>query len=171
MTGFATVVGVAVGGGCGALLRGFIEHAAAPAGVPSWAAILGVNLLGCVLIGYLIVWLEVRLHRAGESRLARHPRGQRLAHVPGLLAPDPTLPPTEIARARSRLRVESGLLFTGLLGGLTTFSAFGLDLVSLMQGGLFVTAGVNLGLSVLGGAAGVVLGLEVGLLAHGRRQP
>jgi len=54
-------------------------------------------------------------------------------------------------------------LFTGLLGGFTTFSAFGLETVMLMRRGEYVVAFWYVGLSVLCGVA--VLGLMMSLLA------
>lgn len=42
-------------------------------------------------------------------------------------------------------------LFTGLLGGFTTFSAFGLDAVTLLRRGEWLVAGSYVGLSVFGG--------------------
>ena len=45
------------------------------------------------------------------------------------------------------------LLFTGLLGGFTTFSAFGLETVHLIKRGEYVIAAANASLSVLVGIA------------------
>ena len=51
------------------------------------------------------------------------------------------------------------LLFTGLLGGFTTFSAFGLETMHLMRRGDFAIAGANVVLSVIAGLAALALGL------------
>ena len=51
------------------------------------------------------------------------------------------------------------LLFTGLLGGFTTFSAFGLETVYLMKRGDFGIAAANVVLSVAAGLAALWLGL------------
>lgn len=48
-------------------------------------------------------------------------------------------------------------LFTGVLGGFTTFSAFGLETVHLLKRGELVTAVAYVLASVLGGVAAIVL--------------
>jgi CrcB protein len=53
------------------------------------------------------------------------------------------------------------LLFTGVLGGFTTFSAFGLETMHLMRRGDFAVAGANVALSVAAGLAARYLGLGV----------
>jgi CrcB protein len=49
-------------------------------------------------------------------------------------------------------------LMTGVLGGFTTFSAFGLDTYNLAQGGQLRLAVANVAISCLGGVAAVWLG-------------
>jgi len=56
-------------------------------------------------------------------------------------------------------------LFTGLLGGFTTFSAFGLESVLLLRRGEIVVAGCYIALSLLLGLSALWLGLA---LAAGR---
>lgn len=51
------------------------------------------------------------------------------------------------------------LLFTGLLGGFTTFSAFGLETLFLLKRGEVLVAAANVALSVLAGLAALWLGL------------
>lgn len=51
------------------------------------------------------------------------------------------------------------LLGVGLLGGFTTFSAFSLEIVAMFQRGAFGMAGLYILASVLGGIAGLLLGL------------
>jgi CrcB protein len=52
------------------------------------------------------------------------------------------------------------LLFTGLLGGFTTFSAFGLETMHLMKRGDLGVAAANVVLSVLAGLAALWLGMS-----------
>lgn len=52
-------------------------------------------------------------------------------------------------------------LFTGLLGGFTTFSAFGLDAIYLVRRGDLMTAAAYAGLSVVVGIAAVWLGYRL----------
>ena len=54
------------------------------------------------------------------------------------------------------------LLIVGFLGAFTTFSAFEMELYSLMRGGEYVTGFLYLLLSVFLGFVGVVLGVELG---------
>jgi CrcB protein len=53
------------------------------------------------------------------------------------------------------------LLFTGLLGGFTTFSAFSYEGVFLLRRGLFSVAMSYVLLSVLGGLAAVLAGMKL----------
>jgi fluoride exporter len=51
-------------------------------------------------------------------------------------------------------------LFTGLLGGFTTFSAFGYETMFLLRRGLFSTSILYAGLSVVCGLAAVLIGFK-----------
>ena len=53
------------------------------------------------------------------------------------------------------------LLFTGLLGGFTTFSAFGLETMFLIKRGEWFVAGLNVVLSVAAGLVALWFGLSV----------
>ena len=53
------------------------------------------------------------------------------------------------------------LLGVGVLGGFTTFSAFSLELVNMIQRGAWGHAGGYITLSVVGGIAGLLVGLAV----------
>src|SRR5690606_12167743 len=57
------------------------------------------------------------------------------------------------------------LLGVGLLGGFTTFSAFSLELVLMMERGQYVFAALYLILSVALGVTGLIFGLAVMRLA------
>lgn len=52
------------------------------------------------------------------------------------------------------------LLFTGVLGGFTTFSAFGLETMHLLRRGEMLVAGCNIVLSVVAGLLALWLGLS-----------
>lgn len=56
------------------------------------------------------------------------------------------------------------LLFTGLLGGYTTFSAFGLETMLLVKRGEVMIAGSNIVLSVIAGLLALWLGLGMASL-------
>jgi len=51
------------------------------------------------------------------------------------------------------------LLFTGLLGGFTTFSAFGLETMHLLKRGDFMVAAANVAVSVIAGLAALWIGM------------
>ncbi len=69
---------------------------------------------------------------------------------------------TAVADRRGLISAEARLLLvTGLLGGFTTFSAFGLDTLKLAQAGRCWPALGNVLLSVLGGLAMVWLGSQI----------
>jgi len=53
-------------------------------------------------------------------------------------------------------------LFTGILGGFTTFSAFGLETMHLLRGGQSLLAIVNVISSVIVGCTAVLFGIKLG---------
>lgn len=57
------------------------------------------------------------------------------------------------------------LLGVGLLGGFTTFSAFGLEIVQLAQRGQHGLAALYVALSLVGGVAGLLAGLALSRVA------
>jgi CrcB protein len=84
---------VFIGGGLGALLRYAAGRATILAGYAPPFATLGINILGCLVMGLLAGWFTSR----GGSESAKL------------------------------------FLLTGVLGGFTTFSAFGLDALTLYR--------------------------------------
>jgi len=163
MNGWLTIVAVAIGGGLGAALRGAAEALATATTIPGWTMILLVNVLGSAAMGFLFVWLELRLRKDGLSRLACHPRNHLLRRFAGLLQADPTITPAELARHQARLRVASGFLLTGFLGGLTTFSSYALDVVNLGISGQWLWLIADLAGCVMLACIAVLTGLEVGI--------
>jgi CrcB protein len=117
-----TVVWVAVGGALGALgrygLGGWVQRASGFA-FP-WGT-MAVNLLGSLLIGFLMVWLRA-------------------------------------SGASTNLRV---FLIAGVLGGFTTFSAFGWETVSLLQQGTWGRAALYALGSLVLGVLAVLLGIAL----------
>ena len=69
-----------------------------------------------------------------------------------------------VVAARQGLTHLSPLVMTGLLGGFTTFSAFSLETVTLMERGDYASAGLYVLLSVVLSVGGLMLGL---MLARG----
>ena len=71
-----------------------------------------------------------------------------------------------ITESRSVLSTEvRAFLIVGILGGFTTFSAFGYETVSLARDGQAVAAAVNVALQVLVGLAAVWIGYSLSQLA------
>jgi fluoride exporter len=116
------ILAIMAGGGIGALLRHLLFLLAQrPAGAGFPAGTLTVNLLGCLLIGFLwSLCAESRL--SGEVRL---------------------------------------FIFTGILGGFTTFSTFALETILLLKTGQWKTALAYAGLSNILGIALALAGFSL----------
>jgi CrcB protein len=122
------VFAVALGGALGASLRyllaamthGLLGHAF-PYGT------LLVNVLGSLLVGYLVVLLPDHGSQASMLRL---------------------------------------LLITGLLGGFTTYSAFSIETLTLLQEGQLLKAGLNIALTLCGCLFAVWVGYLLARFAH-----
>jgi fluoride exporter len=68
-----------------------------------------------------------------------------------------------LAEQRDILSADTRLLlFTGVLGGFTTFSAFGLETMFLLKRGDVLVASANVILSVVAGLSALWLGMAVG---------
>ncbi len=66
------------------------------------------------------------------------------------------------AEARQPLSSEAqGFLVVGVLGGFTTFSAFGIDTIKLIRDGAYLAASANVVLQVAVGLAAVIIGLRL----------
>ncbi|MGR3219798.1 MAG: fluoride efflux transporter CrcB [Candidatus Anammoxibacter sp.] len=59
------------------------------------------------------------------------------------------------------------LLFTGILGGFTTFSAFGYETILLIRRGETQIATLNIAITVICGIFAVWLGSKIGAVGHG----
>ena len=171
-----TLIGaVALGGALGALVREGIVSCWAvmfPDTAVAWVSLLLVNVPGSLAMGWLLVRFEVLYHRAGNSRLRGLPHGIRLSHLPGLLSPDPTVPATALRSLQATGRRRAGFWLTGVLGGLTTFSTFSLDVVRQLERGDLSVAVLNTALSLGLAVSAVMLGMALGVrcaLASGAR--
>lgn len=115
--------------------------------------------LGCVaryqcgawVLHYTIAW--------------KFPAGTFLVNVLGCLVAGGII---GVAEHHNFLTPEVRLLvFTGFLGGFTTFSAFGVETVSLLQKGEFAVAAAYVLLSVACGFAALWVALKAGGMAGG----
>jgi len=73
------------------------------------------------------------------------------------------------ARLIDRPELVRLVVIVGFLGSLTTFSSFAYETHALAQDGEWLRAGVNLVMSVVGGVAGVTLGIQLAPLLGGGR--
>ncbi|MGF1467972.1 MAG: fluoride efflux transporter FluC [Sandaracinaceae bacterium] len=167
---FAVVLLVAAGGATGALLRYGAGALGAAVGLEEWSATMAVNVLGSLAAGFAFVQLEARLAKAEASRLGDHPTGARLRDR-GWLVDDPTLNLEERFHRDHTLRFASALIMTGFFGGLTTFSTFSLEVVTLLQHGAAGTALLVVIVSVIGAGLALVLGMHAALWTLPRPGP
>ncbi len=94
------------------------------------------------------------LHHTADWRF---PAGTFAVNVLGCLAAGVL---AGLAEKQHLLSAEARLLlFTGVLGGFTTFSAFGLETMHLLRRGEVAIAAANVALSVAAGLAALWLGL------------
>lgn len=138
------LVYIVVGGGLGALLRYAIGLGAARwLGTQFPYGILAVNVVGCLLIGVLAGVVEGRETRISVALEAAQ-QSERLA---------------ETMRADAWLNLVRFGLMIGFLGGLTTFSSFGLDTLKLLEAHRLDWALANIGANLLLGLAAVWAGI------------
>ena len=71
-----------------------------------------------------------------------------------------------VVAAERGLTHYSPLVMTGLLGGFTTFSAFSLEAVTLVERGALGHAGLYMAMSVVLSVAGLMLGLWLMRMVH-----
>jgi len=122
------ILAVALGGALGSSLRylaGATTHSIFGHAFP-YGTLL-VNVLGSLLIGYLVVLLPESGHDSPVLRL---------------------------------------LLISGILGGFTTFSAFSIESLTLLQEGQFAKAGLNIVLTVLSCLLAVWAGYLLARMLH-----
>jgi CrcB protein len=157
------VICIAFGGAFGAVTRHLgVDLMHLYIGIPSWIAVMIINITGCYLIGLCFFYLEASLRRTGGSRLRTAPLAGQLDQLPWWPDGDPTQPAVDLFRRSLYLDLLSGLFITGFMGAFTTFSLFSLHSLLLVQQGQWVAMIINaLGSAILGFVA-VYLGLHSG---------
>jgi CrcB protein len=119
---------------------------------------------GSAVGGVLRFWLTDWMARTLPTHL---PLGTLLVNITGSFAIG-ALAAAFLDRGHaSATTVWPALLMTGLLGGFTTFSAFSLQTLLLMQQGRWMDAAANVVLSVLLCLGAVWLGWQVGMIHQG----
>ena len=161
---FSILACIGIGGGFGALAReGTMTLMHGIIGLPVFVSLGFVNVAGSLLIGIIFGSLEGHLNRDGTSRLKQTPHHRRLHTLPWWPNGDLTQPAVDLLRARITLQTASAILITGFLGAYTTFSAFSLLTVQLIQSGQILNAVMSVvgsvGLSLLM----VWFGLHIGV--------
>jgi CrcB protein len=130
-----------LGGACGSALRVTVDRAAAAFGLEAWTATLCVNVVACFVGGLL-----------GRLLLGRVTRREAVAAE--------VLDPFAVRAHRL-----STLLVTGFCGGLSTFSALGLELHELVRrqhvGETVAAISLSLGLGMSAVWCGLALGMRL----------
>ena len=117
------------------------------------------GLLGAVLRYLLATWVQ---GAAGGG----FPYGTLAVNAAGCLAIGLV---AGYAEARQPLSAEAqAFVVVGVLGGFTTFSAFGIDTIRLVRDGAYVAGAANVFLQVAVGLAAVAVGLYLAQWAYGR---
>lgn len=163
MKTFILILGIGFGGALGALLRhliGYLAHNVI--GLSEFIGIMIVNVLGCFLIGVLFFWIEYVFNRDLPSRMSRSKLSEPLAASGWWPQDDPTAPVVREFEKDVKAQLISGILITGLLGGMTTFSLFSLISMQLEDGGHHLSLLINVLGSIAGGLLATWLGLRLG---------
>jgi CrcB protein len=119
--------------------------------------------VGSAVGGVLRFWLTAWVARVLPTVL---PLGTIVVNILGSLAIG-GLAAAFLNRAQSASGLWPALLMTGLLGGFTTFSAFSLQTLMLMQEGRWIVAAGNVVLSVILCLIAVWVGWQVGVTYQG----
>jgi fluoride exporter len=112
----------------------------------AWIALGG--LLGTLCRYAMSSWVDERSH-------SQFPYGTMAVNLMGCFVAGLLFPLLEQATISPELRLA---VFTGFLGGFTTFSAYGLQTAVLASGGMMSMAAMNVFLSNIAGLAMVWLG-------------
>ena len=118
------------------------------------------GLVGAVLRYLLGTWIQ------GAAGSGGFPYGTFVVNAAGCLLIGIT---AGLAEARQPLSEQArAFLIIGLLGGFTTFSAFGMDTVRLVREGAYLAGSANVVLQVAIGLSTVVAGLRLSQWAYER---
>ena len=155
---------IAIGGGFGALAReGTMSLMHGIIGLPVFVSLGFVNVLGSFMIGIVFGLLEAFFNREGGSRLKQAPHHKYLNGIQWWPDGDVTQSPVDLLQARITLQTAAALFITGFLGAYTTFSAFCLLTVQLLESGQIINAIISVVGSISLGLIMVWLGLHVGV--------
>lgn len=157
------LMAIGLGGGIGAAARHLMSllfHAVL--GMPVFAAIMIVNILGCFLIGMIFFLLEVLLKKDTHSRLHATTLAKPLLEQGWWPTPDPTQLIERDFKQDLKADLLAAFLITGILGGMTTFSLFSLISLNLVQNGSYLEMLVNAVGTVVAGFFATYLGLIAG---------
>ena len=131
---FSKLLVIGGGGGLGAVTRHLLASIMEGSwSLPAFVAVMGVNILGAFLIGFVFLLIETRFRPEGGSRLQNLPISENLRVIDGWPDGDPTLPAVDVFQAKQSAELYSGFFITGILGGMTTFSLFSLLTLNLLQ--------------------------------------
>ena len=163
MKTFVLILGIGFGGAAGSVLRHLIGYLCIDLlGMAPFIPMMLYNILGCFLIGLTFFLIEAVYNRDMPSRMANSrlaaPLQTRGWWPPG----DPTAPVFREFEDDLKAQLWSGILITGFLGGLTTFSLFSLISLQLQQGGHHFLMFVSIVGTIVLGFIATYLGLKAG---------
>jgi fluoride ion exporter CrcB/FEX len=159
------MLSVALGGAVGAALRvggTRVIHGTVPSLAP-WVDLLAINAVGCFAFGWLFIVLEVKFQRDGRSVLRGTGFVSRLANLPGVVTSDAAGDPTVAEDLQGRGRLWSAYLLTGILGGMTSFSAFSVDVFFEVWTRSWSELALNVGLTMCVTVIAMLAGMECGV--------
>ena len=172
MKTFILILGIGLGGAAGSVLRHVIGYLCIDLlGMAPFIPTMIYNIAGCFLIGLVYFLIEAIYNRDMPSRLANSslaaPLQTRGWWPPG----DPTAPVFREFEDDLKAQLWSGVLITGFLGGLTTFSLFSLISLQLQQGGHHLFLFISIVGTIVLGFIATYLGLKVGQMVTLRHHP
>ena len=163
---------IAVGGGLGALARdGTMSLLHGLLGLPVFVALSTVNVLGSLAIGIVFGHIELAYNRRERSRLDQLPMPGKYTGGTHWPTNDPTMLVVDVFKRSATLQIVSALLITGFLGAYTTFSAFCLLTVQLLESNDIISAAISIVGSVALGLFAVWCGIHIGCRTGSRSRP